>query len=766
MTQHQNTLRSARAQQQKLLLELGSKGAVSTTVAAAVVVWVLKDAGLGPVLWAWVAAIIAVSAVRVLAAARGLQDPEGPWGRLYMVGILASGLIWGSCVYLLGHHLPFELNAFLAFVLAGVAAGSVAIIGPVSWLYQSYLLLVSIPSGLEFLSRPEPIYRPMSALILLGGASLMLAARSYQRAVLDASNLGASNLALVDGLRASNEQLQEASRARELADARFRSAFEDSPIGMVFCDGTEIREANAAMGRFFECEPRALVGRSLRSLASASLSAEEQQQQGQSLEDLRAGEYLLETTAQQPRWFAVTFARLGVEGEGVERPVVAQFNDITQAREMSSRLIYQARHDELTGLINRREFESRLAVALEQARINGISHALCMFDLDQFKVVNDTAGHPAGDELLHQIATTLSGVVRKTDSLARLGGDEFALLMERCTVDQAQRTAQAVRRSVENLSFTWGEKRFRISASLGLVPLMTGQESVSDLLSVADAACFAAKEQGRNRVHVYRPSDTELAQRQGEMGWVERINRAVDEDRFELWCQVIEPARLGVPSHGTHLEVLLRLREADGRLMMPGAFLPPAERYHVINRVDRWVIRNVLAWFARHPLAAEGIQRCGVNLSGQSLTNDDFFAFLTGAMRDLGPLARKFCFEITETAAIASLGAAERLINELRSLGCQIALDDFGSGLSSFGYLKHLPVDFLKIDGVFVRDLLTDAVDFALVRAINEVGKTLGKATVAEFVENDEVRARLAELGVDFVQGYGIGRPRPLDDLR
>ena len=222
---------------------------------------------------------------------------------------------------------------------------------------------------------------------------------------------------------------------------------------------------------------------------------------------------------------------------------------------------------------------------------------------------------------------------------------------------------------------------------------------------------------------------------------------------------------MGVPSHGTHLEVLLRLREADGRIMMPGAFLPPAERYHVINRVDRWVIRNVLAWFAEHPVAAEGIQRCGVNLSGQSLTNDDFFAFLTNAMRELGPVARKFCFEITETAAIASLGAAERLINELRALGCQIALDDFGSGLSSFGYLKNLPVDYLKIDGVFVRDLLTDAVDFALVRAINEVGKTLGKATVAEFVENDEVRARLAELGVDFVQGYGIGRPRPLNDL-
>ena len=765
MTKEQTTPQTASKLQVRLLLELGRKGTISTLIAALVTVWVLKDAGLGADLWAWLAAILGVSGLRLVAANRGLREPGGAWARAYMVGILLSGLIWGSCVHLLGRGLPFELNAFLAFVLAGVAAGSVAIIGPVSWLYQSYLLLVSVLSGLEFLSRPEPIYRPMSALILLGGASLMLAARTYQRAVLDAASLGASNIALVDGLKASNEQLLEASRARELADARFRSAFEDSPIGMVFCEGIEIREANAAMGRFFECDPAALVGRSLSSLASASLSEEERHQLGLSLEELRTGEYLLETSAGQPRWFAVTFARMGVEGDGAARPVVAQFNDITQAREMSSRLIYQARHDELTGLINRREFESRLGVALEQARINGISHALCMFDLDQFKVVNDTAGHPAGDELLRQIATTISGVVRKTDSLARLGGDEFALLMERCTVDQAQRTAQAVRRSVENLSFTWGEKRFRVSASLGLVPLMTGQESVADLLSVADAACFAAKEQGRNRVHVYRPSDTELAERQGEMGWVERINRAVDEDRFELWCQVIEPARLGVPSHGTHLEVLLRLREADGRIMMPGAFLPPAERYHVINRVDRWVIRNVLAWFAQHPVAAEGIQRCGVNLSGQYLTNDDFYAFLTGEMRDLGPLARKFCFEITETAAIASLGAAERLINELRSLGCQIALDDFGSGLSSFGYLKHLPIDFLKIDGLFVRDLLTDPVDFALVRAINEVGKTLGKATVAEFVENDEVRARLAELGVDFVQGYGIGRPRPLDDL-
>jgi len=431
---------------------------------------------------------------------------------------------------------------------------------------------------------------------------------------------------------------------------------------------------------------------------------------------------------------------------------------------MSTRLMYQARHDELTGLYNRREFEERLEAALLRARDAGIPHAVCYFDLDQFKVVNDTCGHAAGDQLLRQIATTLGTVARKTDTIARMGGDEFVLLMEHCTVEQAQRTAQAVRKALEDITFSWGEKRFRVSASIGLVPVSSGLEKVADLLSAADAACFVAKEQGRNRVHTYGPSDQELATRQSEMAWVERINRAIDDDRLELFFQPIEPTVPGGRNE-RHIELLLRLREEDGRLVPPGAFLPPAERYHIITRIDRWVVERILRAFEDEPLLAARIDVCGINLSGQSLTNEEFFEFVRNAMHRLGPRASRICFEITETAAIANIGAAENFIRELRALGCKFSLDDFGSGLSSFGYLKQLPVDHLKIDGVFIRDLLSDPVDYALVRAINEVGKTLGKTTIAEFVENAQIREKLAELGVDCVQGYGVGRPRPLMEI-
>ena len=379
-------------------------------------------------------------------------------------------------------------------------------------------------------------------------------------------------------------------------------------------------------------------------------------------------------------------------------------------------------------------------------------------------MVNDTCGHAAGDQLLRQIATTLGTVARKTDTIARMGGDEFVFLMEYCTVEQAQRTAQAARKALEDITFSWGEKRFRVSASIGLVPVSSGLEKVADILSAADAACFVAKEQGRNRVHTYGPSYQELATRQSEMAWVERINRAIDDDRLELFYQPIEATVPGARD-SRHIELLPRLREEDGRLVPPGAFLPPAERYHIITRIDRWVVERILRSFEEEPALAAHIDVCGINLSGQSLTNEEFFEFLRDAMRQLGPRASRICFEITETAAIANIGAAENFIRELRALGCKFSLDDFGSGLSSFGYLKQLPVDHLKIDGVFIRDLLSDPVDYALVRAINEVGKTLGKTTIAEFVENDQIRAKLAELGVDCVQGYGVGRPRPLREI-
>ncbi len=432
--------------------------------------------------------------------------------------------------------------------------------------------------------------------------------------------------------------------------------------------------------------------------------------------------------------------------------------------ESNDRLSYQALHDDLTGLCNRREFERRLATAIASCAEGQTGHAVCYFDLDQFKVVNDVCGHAGGDELLRQLARVLQRTVRRMDTLARLGGDEFAVLVECCSVEQAQHAARAVRTALEGFTFVWDGKQLKVGASIGLVPIDEATLTVSAVLAAADAACFTAKEQGRDRIHVYHPSDEEIARRHTEMAWVERINRAIAEDRLSLVYQEIAPA---VPAHttGRHFELLVRLRDVDGRIISPGVFLPAAERFHIASRIDRWVLQQALTWLRGLGADARRIELCSINLSGQSLTNSEFLDFTLAELAVPGTRPETLCFEITETTAIANLAAAQRFIGEVKARGCRVALDDFGSGLSSFGYLRSLAVDFLKIDGIFVKDLLTDPINLAMVRSINDIGQVLGKRTVAEFVEDDATRRKLAELGVDYVQGYGIARPRPLDEL-
>ena len=756
-----------------LLMGLGTRAAAGTLTMAMGVTWLLSGGGgSGERLWWWMGLLGALSAMRVLAVHRYLtqgHERSRAWVAVFCVGTLLSALMWGISTWWLGRPATYEHNLILVLVLVGIATGAVVVVSPMLWLFRSYLALLILPMVLDFALRDDSAYKPIAAMAAIGALLLQSIAQNYRKALFEGWTLARTNTKLNEelqesnkALRASNALMQEEMEGRQRMEARFRHAFVQSSIGMSFTDGTVLSEVNLALANVLGFAREDLNGRTLSGLLSVDLDPLERMA---AMRDLAVGmmrEYPFDAADGQRRWLNVSFARLDEDGD--PQAQIAQFVDVTGAREMSSRLLYQARHDELTGLYNRREFEERLEAALQRARDQGVPHAVCYFDLDQFKVVNDTCGHAAGDQLLRQIAATLGTVARKTDTIARMGGDEFVLLMEYCTVEQAQRTAQAVRKALEDITFSWGEKRFRVSASIGLVPVSSGLEKVADLLSAADAACFVAKEQGRNRVHTYGPSDQELATRQSEMAWVERINRAIDDDRLELFYQPIEATVPGGRKE-RHIELLLRLREEDGRLVPPGAFLPPAERYHIITRIDRWVVERILRSFEEEPALAAQVDVCGINLSGQSLTNEEFFEFLRDAMRRLGPRASRICFEITETAAIANIGAAENFIRELRALGCKFSLDDFGSGLSSFGYLKQLPVDHLKIDGVFIRDLLSDPVDYALVRAINEVGKTLGKTTIAEFVENDQIRAKLAELGVDCVQGYGVGRPRPLREI-
>ncbi|MEF7617151.1 EAL domain-containing protein [Aquincola sp. MAHUQ-54] len=443
--------------------------------------------------------------------------------------------------------------------------------------------------------------------------------------------------------------------------------------------------------------------------------------------------------------------------------VVLVFRDVTQQRRLTREMSHRAKHDDLTGLVNRTEFEARLRGVLDTARQHRSDHALMYIDLDQFKLVNDACGHAVGDQLLRQLTTVLQGCVRNRDTLARLGGDEFGVILEHCTAAQAQRVAQTICDRMEGFRFVHEGRKFRVGTSIGLVPVDWRWPHTGALLQAADSACYAAKEAGRNRVHAWVESDQTLQLRRGEMQWASRIEQALDEDRFDLFAQCIEP--IAEPSHGLHIEVLLRLREADGTLVAPGAFLPAAERFHLASRIDRWVVRRVFEWMAAHDAALGHVETVAINLSGQSIGDRAFHAHVAALVQQFPFDVRRLCFEITETAAITSLADATAFIDTVRALGARIALDDFGAGASSFGYLKTLPVDYLKIDGQFVRDVLDDPLDRAAVRCFHEVAGVVGVKTIAEFVENDAVLAELRSIGIDFAQGYGVHRPEPLQGV-
>lgn len=433
--------------------------------------------------------------------------------------------------------------------------------------------------------------------------------------------------------------------------------------------------------------------------------------------------------------------------------------------EATSRLSYQASHDALTGLPNRREFEVRMERALKGARDLNEVHTLCYLDLDQFKIVNDTSGHVAGDELLRQLATLLQARLRDRDTLARLGGDEFGVLLQNCSLQQAQPIAELLRQLVKDFRFVWHDKSFAIGVSIGLVPITAESDGLSSLLSYADAACYAAKDRGRNRVHVYQAEDADLVRRQGEMQWVTLITRALEENRLRLFVQPILPLHPHTEAD-THYEMLLRMLDDDGELVLPMAFIPAAERYSLMPSIDRWVIGAVFTAFpALFPHALDGKSICTINLSGHSLCDEKFLDFIERQFVINQIPYAAICFEITETAAITNLTEAIRFIHALKAKGCKFSLDDFGSGLSSFTYLKNLPVDYLKIDGAFVKDMEIDPMDRAMVESINHIGHVLGLKTIAEYVESEMILEHLKQIGVDYVQGNWLIEPLPLATL-
>jgi diguanylate cyclase (GGDEF)-like protein/PAS domain S-box-containing protein len=448
---------------------------------------------------------------------------------------------------------------------------------------------------------------------------------------------------------------------------------------------------------------------------------------------------------------------------GAALGAVLVFKDVTQLRGMEREMIYLASHDALTGLINRREFEARLKRAIRGSRAERRHHVLLYLDLDEFKVVNDTCGHLVGDEMLKQITALLRSRVRRSDVLARLGGDEFGVLLEDCPPDQARQIAEEMRRTVREFRFCWRDQIFEVGVSIGLVPINGDSGDLAQVLSAADAACYVAKDGGRNRVHEYEPDDTLVAERYGEMQWIHRIHRAFEDKRFRLFYQLIQPIGGDNTSRDLLCEVFIRMLDPGGKILEPQAFIVAAERYHLIGSLDRWVVKTAFS------ALAEAQKRewsrpvlFAINLSGQSLGEENFLSFVVEELERSAVDARRICFEITETAAISKLDAAIRFISILKSKGCRFILDDFGSGLSSFAYLRDLQVDFLKIDGEFVQNMLEDRVKRAMVESINQIGHVMGLQTIAEWVENRQTHDALKELGVDYAQGFWLCKPQPL----
>jgi diguanylate cyclase (GGDEF)-like protein/PAS domain S-box-containing protein len=567
-----------------------------------------------------------------------------------------------------------------------------------------------------------------------------------------------------------SERLNAEEQVR-LSQDRYRILYDDTPSIFFTLDANgDILSTNQFGAEYLGYDVQDLVGRGITSLHEASDHSFIAKKIADSL-DLGGQVHRWETCllrSDSTRVWVKTAARALPSESQSEQALLVVCEDITETRNLSEQLRYQAKHDALTGLVNRYEFEYRLQSLLNEARRNHSQHALLYMDLDQFKVINDTCGHGAGDELLRQLAKMLKKFITDHDTLARLGGDEFAVLLGDCDLECATSVAQTLHRAISDYRFVWRDASFSVNVSIGVVAIQHSAQDPATLLSAADTACYSAKEEGPKQVHVYRPNDEEVVRRHTEMGWISKINKALDENRFELFYHLIVPvsreARQSIQPR-THYELLLRMRDEEGKIVLPGSFLPAAERYKSAVRLDRWVVENALEWLSNNPEHLAKLEICSINLSGQSITDKDFLYFLLDRLLLSKVDPTKICFELTETATVTNLSSATDFMEELRERGCRFALDDFGTGLSSFEYLKKLPVDFIKIDGQFIRDVGTDPINYAMVDSIKEIARVMSKWTIAEFVETEATLAILREIGVDFAQGDGVCKPQPIRTL-
>ena len=752
----------ALAAQIRSLYELTHYGVVATILLALMSAAAFYGRVPLAVLGLWLTAVVVLALVRcgVSYRFRAAEPPDHQvrrWGRAAVVtGLLQAGS-WAGMLWF-PHYTGQGLDlAFAVMVISLLGFGCFATIGFFLPAYLSFSVPMLAALTATFVLVPG-VSPWMVAVIAVGGVAMLMGGTASTRVLRGSILQGYERQRLIRDLTEEKERIQvtlesigdgvlttdvegRVTYLNPVAERLAGWSSEDA-AGRALADVLELRHdrtGDAVDDPVRQClERRALVSMDEDVVAVA-----------------RGGEReaAVELTVSPIRDF-----------EGRVIGAVVAMHDVTELRGMARVMSYQAQHDPLTGLANRQEFESRLWQALEHARYEKIDHAVCYLDLDQFKLVNDTCGHSAGDELLKQITEVLQERIRDTDVLARLGGDEFGLLLYGCSLDRAGAIAEDLCARVREFRFNWGEKVFNVGVSIGVLAV-DSEQTPAELLAAADAACYLAKDEGRNRIHRVHAQDVALANRHGEMEWTTRIQKALDEDLFRLRFQRIVP--LCDPEFGqsqTKAEFLISMVDGEGALIAPGLFLPAAERFSMMPKIDRLVVRKVLTAIAAGRPQLGDVDLFTVNLSGQSLNDESFLDYVIDEMRRSGVSAQRICFEITETAVIANMGRARRFIRALRAHGCKFALDDFGSGLSSFGYLRSLPVDYLKIDGQFVRNMAHDPVDRSMVESINQVGHVMGIQTIAEFVEDEATRLVLSEVGVDYAQGYGIHRPELLND--
>ncbi len=799
-----------RSMQVDVLYDQARVALTASFAAAIILVGLFWNTSSHSLLLTWLGLNTLVTAARFIlvrgyrhAASASQREHLDFWLGWFVVGVLLSGAIWGSAVILLVSVTSYVQMGIAALWVCGMSAGSVATLSVVKGAFFSFSVPALIPGAVYLMLSGN------SAAVTVGGAEILfflfisMSALRMHKTLVNGFKLQLHNNRLIkrlDAEKATVEQLNQqlegrvAERTTELAESNAHlqrdiakrkqveqalfAEKEKAQVTLHSIADAVITTDSEGVVEYLNPNAEQLTGWLVRDAQNLVLDEVFQFFQEDNRKPIidSVAKLLLEgntaslakhgvLVSRDSREHTIQVSASPIPGQdGRTSGLILVFSDVTEARYMAQKMAHQATHDALTGLVNRHEFENRLQRVLETESEEQAEHVLCYLDLDQFKVINDTCGHVAGDELLRQLADLLQNQVRSRDTLARLGGDEFGILMEHCSIAQAKRVTNTLLMTLEQYRFVWEGKNFNIGASIGLVPIIGNGENISTVLRAADSACYAAKDAGRNRIHVYREDDILLAQRHGEMQWVARIYEALENNRFLLYFQSVVSLRAAQQDQ-VYYELLLRLEDEQGELVLPSVFLSAAERYNLAIKIDYWVIQTAFELFHRHPAHLEQLSICFINLSGHSIGDEAFLAFIFDQLEKNSIPPDCICFEITETAAVANLSSATRFINALKEHGCRFALDDFGSGLSSFTYLKNLPVDFLKIDGTFIRGILDEPIDLAMVKSISEIGQVMGKQIIAEGVEEERILQKLRTLDIDYAQGYGITRPQPMMEL-